>query len=102
MRPLETAAEESSNLGHKLCVVRLLLADDTFLSTSIAVKLARNSCGPCDFVTALEKWASGDKEGALLDLRDQKLVPAAVDPASVTPAAAVQAMDCACGAVGWL
>ena len=73
-KPLHIAA----GCGHNLCVALLLLADDSILrvmtkdgDTPVDSACKRNEN---DTAAAMEKWASGDKAGALRDLGAAHLI----------------------------
>lgn len=81
-KPLHTAAYN----GNKRCVALLLLADDSILQVknkggNTPTDYARGNDQP-DTAAALEKWASGDKIGALRDLGAEDLISSL--PASST------------------
>ena len=73
-KPLHQAADA----GNKLCIALLLLASDSILGVRdkhgrTPVDSARNN-NKHDSAAAMEKWASGDKAGALRDLGAAHLV----------------------------
>ena len=88
-KPLHTAALH----GHKLCLAHLLLADPAML------QLKTRGCSAADYarqydepevVAALEKWAAGDKAGALRELGAADLI-SSLPPSSSSAAAAATA-----------
>ena len=87
-KPLHTAAHR----GHKLCLAHLLLADPAML------QLKTRGCSAADYarqydepevVAALEKWAAGDKAGALRELGAADLISSLPPSSSSSAAAAV-------------
>ena len=87
-KPLHTAALH----GHKLCLAHLLLADPAML------QLKTRGCSAADYarqydepevVAALEKWAAGDKAGALRELGAADLISSLPPSSSSAAAAAV-------------
>ena len=76
-KPLHAAAYNGHS-GHNLCVALLLLADDSILRVKdkygrTPVDMARKN-NNSDIAAAMEKWASGDKAGALRDLGAAHLI----------------------------
>ena len=91
LKPLHGAAL----CGHKLCLAHLLLAAPAML------QLKTRGCSAADYarqydepevVAALEKWAAGDKAGALRELGAADLI-SSLPPSSSSAAAAAAVTD---------
>ena len=85
-KPLHYAAY----VGQNLCVALLLLADDSILRVKnnsgwTPVDMARDNKKD-DTAVAMEKWASGDKAGALRDLGAAHLISSLTSQSTITTA----------------